>query len=97
MYFKFCSPDPITNFETINLFMLSCMLFWDDVAKFGTKIYHYLLFNREKVSHGSKSYLVVTAAAAAEESIVDLKKSFVTNGFIHFLVGSYENGFIMGS
>ena len=52
-------------------------------------------FNREKFSRGSRSYLVVTAAAA--ESIVDLKKSFVTNGFIHFLVGSYENGFIMGS
>ena len=48
------------------------------------------IFKRER---GSRSYLVVTAA----ESIVDLKKSFVTNGFIHFLVGSYENGFIMGS
>ena len=53
-----------------------------------------LVFNREKFSRGSRSYLVVTAAAAAE-SIVDLKKSFVTNGFIHFLVN--ENGFIMGS
>ena len=48
------------------------------------------IFNREKFSRGSRSYLVVTA-----ESIVDLKKSFVTNGFIHFLVN--ENGFIMGS
>ena len=42
--------------------------------------------------------MTAAAAAAAEaESIVDLKKSFVTNGFIHFLLGSYENGFIMGS
>ena len=56
-----------------------------------------IIFNREKFSRGSRSYLVVTAAAAAAEaeSIVDLKKSFVTNGFIHFLVN--ENGFIMGS
>ena len=53
-------------------------------------------FNREKFSRGFRSYLVVTAAAAAE-SIVDLKRSFVTNGFIHFLMVSYKNGFIMGS